>query len=250
MGPHAGVDLVRKILDNTIATEDQDHVSISLLSMPATIPDRSAFVTKVDGAPNPGPKIATIIDKLAAQGCSVIGMACNTAHATEIYESIVASLLHPSSKSSLLHMIDEVCAYVARTYPTARKVGVLATTATVQSGLYDPFLNRRDLTPVYLASAQQAMLSDIAIRDAEIGIKAQSNPVTDRARGIVVDAIEQLAGQGADVVLLACTELPLAVGECSMAGTVVLDPTSIFARVILENYAPEKLSGLKNAASL
>lgn len=239
MGPHAGLDLVRKILDNTVATSDQDHLPISLLSLPAEIPDRSAFVTGVDGAENPGAAIARVVDGLSNQGCSVIGIACNTAHAPPIFAALKNALTTDDGR--LLHMIAEVAGFIPRNVPGAKRVGILGTTATVKSGLYTSHLKEHGLEALYLDDDQQRKLSDVAIRDPKIGIKAHSNPVTQEAITIVEDSVRQLSERGADVVLLACTELPLAMSEGRVGRTQVLDPTNIFARVILERYAPGKL---------
>lgn len=241
MGPHAGLDLVRKILDNTIASSDQEHVPISMLSIPGEIADRAAFVTGVPGAENPGPAIARAVDSLLGQGCSLVGIACNTAHAPPIFEALQNSLTKDGQ--GLLNMIEEVASHVASSYPGASRVGVLGTTATVRSGLYTPYLGAYGLEAIYLDDDQQRKLNDIAIRDPRIGIKAFSNPVSDEATAIVRDSIARLAGEGADVVLLACTELPLAVSDPTVGGATVLDPTNIFARAILGRFAPDKLRG-------
>ena len=40
MGPYAGLDLVRKIFDQTTASTDQEHLDVILLSTPS-VPDRT-----------------------------------------------------------------------------------------------------------------------------------------------------------------------------------------------------------------
>ena len=44
VGPYAGIDLVRKIFDQTIAKSDQEHLSINLLSFPKDIEERTLFL--------------------------------------------------------------------------------------------------------------------------------------------------------------------------------------------------------------
>ena len=243
MGPHAGLDLVRKILDNTNASSDQEHLPISMLSLSNTIPDRSRFINREEGATNPGSAIAAVVQKMVDQGCETVGIACNTAHAGPIFNEVIAHLI-PTSQQKLLHMIEEVSGYVARHFPAVRRVGILATTATVNSKLYDEYLRNHSIETIYLSKSDQHQISEVAIRDEKIGIKAKSNPVTPEARKIVADSILALRDAGADAVFLACTELPLAVDFNIEQPLLVIDPTDVFARVIIETYAPAKLKEL------
>ena len=45
VGPYAGLDLVRKIFDNTIAESDHEHLPVILYSVPQLVPDRTDFIT-------------------------------------------------------------------------------------------------------------------------------------------------------------------------------------------------------------
>jgi aspartate racemase len=44
VGPYAGLDLNRKIFDNTVAKTDQEHLQVILFSFSADIPDRTKFL--------------------------------------------------------------------------------------------------------------------------------------------------------------------------------------------------------------
>ena len=43
VGPYAGLDLLSKILSQTVADKDQDHLAVASLSQPELIADRTAF---------------------------------------------------------------------------------------------------------------------------------------------------------------------------------------------------------------
>jgi aspartate racemase len=43
VGPLAGLDIFKKIIEETIATKDQDHIPVILSSQPQRIADRTAF---------------------------------------------------------------------------------------------------------------------------------------------------------------------------------------------------------------
>ena len=80
MGPYAGLDLVEKIFAETIASTDQDHVPVAMLSCPASITDRSAFLLG-KSAENPANAIAEVALRLERSGAAIAGMPCNSAHA-------------------------------------------------------------------------------------------------------------------------------------------------------------------------
>ncbi|RPI41687.1 MAG: aspartate racemase, partial [Bacteroidetes bacterium] len=44
MGPYAGLDLLRKIYDNTLAGSDQEHLDTILISLSSRIPDRTEYL--------------------------------------------------------------------------------------------------------------------------------------------------------------------------------------------------------------
>ena len=80
-----------------------------------------------------------------------------------------------------------------------------------------------------------------AIYDKEYGIKAQSAPVTNKVRLELHSAMDELKKDGADIIVLGCTELPLALPENDHNGMVLIDPNRILARALIYAYAPDKL---------
>ena len=80
-----------------------------------------------------------------------------------------------------------------------------------------------------------------AISNTAYGIKAQSNPVTPEARAALLAEAEKLVGQGADAVILGCTEIPLALTEPDLHGVPLLDATKVLARALIIAFAPERL---------
>ena len=76
MGPYAGIDLVKNIFDMTKASSDQEHVPLSMISLPHLIEDRTAFLLG-KSQNNPGIILSEIAMKLIEQGATAIGMPCN-----------------------------------------------------------------------------------------------------------------------------------------------------------------------------
>jgi aspartate racemase len=108
IGPYAGIDLVRKILNQTKATCDQDHLPVFMLSVPHSIPDRTEFLLGASEV-NPALSISEVICTLYRNGASVIGMPCNTAHAAPIFSEIVSRI---PRTVNLIHMINKVGEYI------------------------------------------------------------------------------------------------------------------------------------------
>ena len=229
MGPYAGLDLVKKIFDLTQANQDQDHVPLAMISVPHKITDRTKFLEGETDI-NPGIEISNIVRKLSDQGASVIGMPCNTAHSPKIINEVYNSI---PEGITFVNMVSEVIKFIKEEYPDIERVGILATTGTMKAGVYNKELINNDLKPILLSKENQKKLIDQAIYDKDFGIKSISNPVQDIAKRKIHLAIESLIENKAEVVILGCTELPLAVNAASVKTIPLIDSTMILARSLL-----------------
>ena len=231
VGPFAGIDLQKKIAMETEASSDQEHLAVVTLSNPAEIVDRTAYLMGETDV-NPGHAIATQLLELERMGATVAGIPCNTAHAPAIFDVIVADLAQAGSHLNLLHMIRETAAYMKHTLPQARSVGVLSTNGTHRVGLYPALLGASGIQVLPPDDDTQALYIQPAIFDETYGIKANGH-ATPRARADLERAIAHLRGRGARVVLLGCTEIPLAFPERSFGGVPLVDPTRVLARALI-----------------
>jgi aspartate racemase len=240
VGPYAALDLARKIFDETVATRDQDHMPVALLSYPSLIPDRTAFLLgETDVTPALG--ILEVIADLERLGCQVIGIPCHTAHAPAIWDVIAEGIAERGSGVRLLHMVEEAALFVRHAFPDVTRVGVLSTVGTQLSGVYPAVLGRHGLRAVTLEDSEHRRLVHDSVYDPEFGVKAHASPVSERARANALTAVERARAAGAEVVVLACTELPLAVPEGVVGGTPVIDATRVLARALIRSVAPALL---------
>jgi aspartate racemase len=182
-----------------------------------------------------------VIGRLARAGATVVGIPCHTAHSPRIREEIEAGMEQGSWGVKLLSLVHLAAAYVARTTASGGKVGILATTGTVMSGVYDAPCREQGLRPVYPSGDVQVRLVHPAIYDPLYGIKARSHPVTDQATKLVEGAVDHLIERGVDCVLLACTELPLAYPQAFRETTRIVDATRVLARALVREVAPLQL---------
>jgi aspartate racemase len=77
MGPLATVDFMRKVIDLTPATRDQDHIPMVVASIPQ-VPDRTAAILG-DGE-SPLPVMLDAIRLLNLAAVDAVAIPCNTAH--------------------------------------------------------------------------------------------------------------------------------------------------------------------------
>jgi aspartate racemase len=238
MGPGAGIDLSRKIVEQTLAGRDQEHLPQILWSEPDRIFDRTDFL---EGRvkTNPAFRIAQVLLKLEAAGASVAGLACNSAHAPQIFDVILTELSANKSKLTLLHMVREVGLLVGQTYPSRKKVGILGTTGTYVTRQYD-MVGDFGLETVNLPEKEQKKLN-LAIYHPVYGVKSISKGTSERARSILTGAMSSLVMQGAEVIVLGCTEFPLIFSENNFMDVPVIDSSLVLARALINAHSPEKL---------
>lgn len=243
LGPYAGYDLVRKIFRWTKASSDQDHLPLMLHSFPGWIPERPAFLLG-EKKENPGEDIGAIMVQLAKNGAQVIGMPCNTAHSPRILNVALERLRATGLDVTFVSIIESAVQHIRSLCPNGGRIGLMGTVATLQTGLYQNALKKADLEPV-LPDDEKCRLVQQAISSSEFGIKSFSDPVTSRARGILLDAARDLAEKKhVSIILLGCTEIPVAVTESCLCDIPVVDATSVLARELIRASCPERLKSL------
>lgn len=217
MGPAATIDFMAKVLRHSQAgaAREQDNVRLIVDSNPA-LPDRNAAIAGT--GPSPAPMLAEMARGLAAAGADMLVMPCNAAHA--FADAVIAATPLP-----FLHLIEEAVDTVARTYPAARRIGVLAVSGAVEAQLYERALAARSLLPVVPDPAARA-----AFMAAIWQIKAGD---LSAGRAGVLAAAERLVEKGADVVVAGCTEVPLVLGPVDLP-VPLIDTVDVLARRTVE----------------
>lgn len=239
-GPFAGVDLARKICEETLASRDQEHLSCALLSTPGTIADRTAFLLG-EQVNNPGEAIADVVLMLERLGCTVAGLPCHTAHAPPIFDRMKAVLTRHGSALPVLHMPEETARALRGRFAAATRIGILSTVGTQRAAIHPTVLGAAGFEVVTLPEQRLADLVHRAIYDPTDGIKVTGAPVSDRVRRDLVQAIDELRAAGAEAIVLGCTELPLALPEAEIDGLPIVDPTRILARALIRAVVPAQL---------
>ncbi len=240
MGPYAGIDLIKKIFDQTAAARDQDYLPVAMLSVPEKIPDRTDFLSGKTKE-NPGKPIARIINSLIEMGAELIGIACNTAHAEPIFNCIVENLKNKEDSSKIVHMIEEVALYLKQNLKGVKKVGILSTSGTLLSNIYPKTLANFGIETLQLPDEIQRKFVSPAVYDPQFGIKAQPEPVSEKAESYLRIALSHLIEKEVEAVVLGCTEIPLAIREKEIDGLPVIDSAAVLAAALVKKAAPSKL---------
>lgn len=216
---------------------------MALLSLPAHISERNAFLQGAD-VENPGVAIAAVIAQLERCGVTVVGIPCNTAHAPPIFSVIKEDIARRDSAVTLVDMVAETMTYLRRYHADVARVGVLATTGAQLARIYPRALESDGRQVIMPTDDEQERIIHPAIVDENYGIKACSHPVSHRAAKDLLRSARTLAMAGAEVVVLGCTEIPLAIAEKQIDGVAIIDPTLILARALIRAVASQKLQPL------
>lgn len=221
VGPAATVDFLSKVVRNTPASRDQDHLRV-LVEQNPQIPDRTEHL--VGDGMDPTLALYATCKKLQAGEADLIAIPCNTAHA--FVEALQSELEIP-----ILNMLTVTVKHIRETFPALRKVGLLATSGTVSSGVYRRALEENGLQEVLPTPKLQKCVMNAIYGPA--GVKAGFTSASSVAD--VDAAIDDLVAQGAEIVILGCTELPLLLPEPERTTprgnrVALVDPTDILAR--------------------
>lgn len=216
VGPLATVDFVSRIVQNTPAHCDQDHIKVVVEQNPQ-IPDRTANLSG-DGK-DPTVALYATCKRLERAGADIIAIPCNTAHA-------YLDRIQRHVDVLIVSMLSETIATVQDAFPSASKIGLLATNGTVQSRLYHDTAEAAGLDLITPEPGFQTLVMEAIY--GETGVKA--GHTEGRCREQLYAAGQHLSERGADVLILGCTELPLIAPETSSGLPPMLDPTDILAR--------------------
>jgi aspartate racemase len=214
VGPAATIDFMDKIIRHTKASRDQEHIRMVVEHNPQ-IPDRTAYL--VSGGPDPTIPLYAACKRLEANGADLIAIPCNTAHA--FLDHFQHCLTIP-----IVNMLVETVETIRQQCADASVVGLLATSGTLQSRVYQELLEQADYDLLVPDEQHQEILMDVIF--GEKGIKAgftKGACLRDFHR-----VIKHVADRGADALILGCTELPLL--ELPRKCVTILDPTDILAR--------------------
>ncbi len=242
MGPYAGLDFLKKVFQNTKAGKDQDHLPIILASLPHEVPGRPEFLLKMQPI-NPGKNMADLALWLENAGVTHAAVPCNTAHAEPIWTLMQQELKKNNAKILFIHIVDELKKELSLHLGDKEelRLGIMATTGSIETRLFDDYMENGPFTCVYPRKEAQELFMD-CVFNKEYGIKAFSDPVTDTVHKQLGIVMKDLLEQNIDVFVLGCSELSFALNSKSYFDKACFDPLIIQARALIMATYPEKLT--------
>ncbi len=216
MGPRSTTPFLEMVLDECQgqygASFDIDYPKMVVVSLPTPFyPGQPLNHREMEDA-----ILAGLVD-LAATGVDFIAMPCNTAHL--YYEKLRQSINIP-----LLNIVEETI----RSIPAVcKRPALLATGATVQSGIYQKGLKLAGKSALWCEEWQSSI-------DRLLGsIKQAGDTKVDEAE--MACLLEMAAKGGADAALIACTDLTSVVLRCNTA-LPIIDSAQCLARATVKTY--------------
>jgi len=193
MGPEATVDLMRRVIQLTPATDDEDHIRMIVDNNPK-VPSRIKAIMEGTGG-SPLPCLVKMAENLVTVGADFLVIPCNTAH--YYYDELCSSVTVP-----ILNMVEVTVATLLMDNPYIRNAGLLAADAVLRTELYGKRFREKDVDLLYPSVRLQAGLMD-CIRGIKMGRTGS------QAVRALQSAADELVNKGAQALIVACTELSI-----------------------------------------
>lgn len=190
MGAEATSYFFEELVAHTKVEKDQDHIDTVILNH-ASLPDRTASILSGD--------VDLLLEKLIKDvkllerlGVENIAIPCNTSH--YFYDE-----LQKETPVNIIHMIRESVLAATERFENVNKIGILATSGTINTGVYHKECEALGITPVVPSKERQKDIMSLIYDDIKSGKPGDYSKFQR--------AYDELMEAGSDVIILACTEL-------------------------------------------
>ncbi len=222
MGTQAGLDFCNKLAMLNRGKIDQKY-PLFILYNKSNIPGRPENLHKYNKVLK---SLITGCLMLQKNKCKFIVIPCNTAHYW--YDD-----LQRKTKIPIVNMPKEVFLHAKKNCKKNSKIGMLATEATLKTGVYNKFFDK-NFTLINPKKSIQMSSVNKAIKYVKMGkIK--------NAEKIIKPAVNYLIKRKCKKIILGCTELPVAIFAFKSfkkvkLSKIFLDPNLILANVSMKKY--------------
>ena len=222
MGTQAGLDFCSKLAKLYRGKADQKY-PLFVLYNKSNIPDRKQNLKKYNKV------LKSLVEGckfLQKNKCKFISIPCNTAHYW--YKDLKKKIKIP-----ILNMPEIVYSNAKDKLQRNSKIGLLATEATIKTGVYSHYFNRKFL----LVSPSKTLQK----RSVNKSIKLVKMGKTKEAERAIKPAVNYLIKKKCKKIILGCTELPIAIfayksfKKAKLSKT-FMDPNLILAEASMKKY--------------
>lgn len=219
MGPAASAEFVTRLIKQTPATSDQQHMPFVLWNEPR-IPDRSTSMRNGDNRPLLW--LLQGIQALKTVGCDHIVIPCNSAHYW--YDDMIKMSV------PITHIVDSIADQLRKLHLENTTIGIMGTQGTIEHGLYQSRLEQQGWRCIVPDRAEMDFFVQPAIDLIKAGKIGESQM-------LLMKTIHSLIDRGARAVVLGCTELPLAIGIASVEGVPVVNSIDSLVQAVISQSA-------------
>jgi aspartate racemase len=216
MGPAASAEYITRLIQQTQATCDQEHIPFVLWNEPRT-PDRSTSLR--NGDDRPLPYLLQGIQVLKDAGCNFIVIPCNTAHFW--YDELI------KFRVPIIHIVDSVAYSLCDADVNSGTIGIMGTQATIELGLYQNHLT--DWNCIVPTQDEMDNIVQPAIDLVKAGDMVKSHTM-------LMSVVDSLIARGARAVVLGCTEIPLAVRENNQNGRPLINSIDSLVKAAINEF--------------
>jgi aspartate racemase len=216
MGPAASAEFVTRLIRQTPASHDQEHIPFVLWNEPR-IPDRSTSMRNGDNQPLLW--LLQGVQALKTVGCDHIVIPCNSAH---FWYNEMARFGVP-----ILHIVDSIADQLRALHLDHETIGVMGTQGTIEHGLYQSRLESQGWTCIVPDCAEMDFFVQPAIDLIKAGKIMESQL-------LLMKVIHSLIDRGAKAIVLGCTELPLSICIDSVEGVPVVNSIDSLVQAALK----------------
>ena len=222
MGTSAGLDFCNKLAVLNRGKNDQNYPMFILYNK-ANIPNRLKNIKKYK---NVLKSLISGCRLLQKNKCKFIVMPCNTAHYW--YNDLQKSVNIP-----IISMPKEVYLDTKKNYKKNSRIGILSTEATLKTKIYSNYFDKN----FKLVSPNK----NLQIKNVNKAIKLVKIGKIKEAERAIKPAINYLLKMNCKKIILACTELPIAIFAYKSfkkikESKVFIDPNLLLAKVSMKKY--------------
>ena len=222
MGTRAGLDFCNKLAKLNVGKTDQNY-PLFILYNKSNIPKRPENLNRYNYVLKSLVRGCNLLKK---NNCKFIVMPCNTAHHWH-------KDLQKKIKIPIISMPKEVYLDTKKNYKKNSRIGILSTEATLKTKIYSNYFDKN----FKLVSPNK----NLQIKNVNKAIKLVKIGKIKEAERAIKPAINYLLKMNCKKIILACTELPIAIFAYKSfkkikESKVFIDPNLLLAKVSMKKY--------------
>ncbi|NOQ72034.1 MAG: amino acid racemase [Crocinitomix sp.] len=200
MGTRAGLCFINKLIENIDAPTDQDFPEF-ILHNNSSIPDRTLAI--VYGKESPVFELTRSLKMMQDIDVDFVLSTCITSYH-------YLRQIDPSLTNKLLDPIKMLSEQLRLNFPGVKRVGVLATTGTMESGL---FHKEFEQLPYELVTLNHFDQENKFMKSVYMEGGFKSAQIDDEAYELFNGAVDALKIQGVDLIIGGCTEVQIGMSK-------------------------------------